>query len=143
MSIRPHRHRSRKIGAGPSSERQGRSTFRPWREGSAEAFSAAFRWLGVEAQPTPPSDERTRELGGKYTTGDECYPAKVTVGDFMRVIEQPGFDPARTAFFMPTAEGPCRFGQYAPFLRKILRDAGWGNVQVLSPSSQQQLCRPG
>ena len=79
---------------------------------------------------------RTRELGGKYTTGDECYPAKVTVGDFLRVIEQPGFDPAKTAFFMPTAEGPCRFGQYAPFLRKILRDAGWGNLQVLSPSSR-------
>jgi predicted nucleotide-binding protein (sugar kinase/HSP70/actin superfamily) len=105
-------------------------------EGSPEAFAAAFRWLGVEAQPTPPSDERTRELGGKYTTGDECYPAKVTVGDFLRVIEQPGFDPKRAAFFMPTAEGPCRFGQYAPFLRKILREAGWENVRVLSPSSR-------
>ena len=104
-------------------------------EGSPEAFAAAFRWLGVEAQPTPPSDVRTRELGSKYTTGDECYPAKVTVGDFLRVIEQPGFNAERTAFFMPTAEGPCRFGQYAPFLRKILRDAGWGNVQVLSPAA--------
>ena len=37
---------------------------------------------------------------------------------------------------MPTAEGPCRFGQYAPFLRKILREAGYGDVQVLSPTSQ-------
>jgi predicted nucleotide-binding protein (sugar kinase/HSP70/actin superfamily) len=105
-------------------------------EGSPEAFAAAFRWLGVEAQPTPPSDVRTRELGGKYTTGDECYPAKVTVGDFLRVIEQPGFDAERAAFFMPTAEGPCRFGQYAPFLRKILRDAGYGDVKVVSPTSR-------
>jgi predicted nucleotide-binding protein (sugar kinase/HSP70/actin superfamily) len=105
-------------------------------EGGPEAFAAAFRWLGVQAQPTPPSDERTRELGGKYTTGDECYPAKVTVGDFLRVIEQPGFDAEHAAFFMPTADGPCRFGQYAPFLRKVLRDAGYGNIQVLSPSSQ-------
>jgi len=52
-------------------------------EGSSEVFAAAFRWLGVNAQPTPPSDERTRELGAKYTNGDECYPAKVTVGDFL------------------------------------------------------------
>jgi len=37
---------------------------------------------------------------------------------------------------MPTAEGPCRFGQYTPFLRKILRDAGYGDVQVLSPTSR-------
>ncbi len=135
MSLIPHRHRRRKIGLGhPLS---GKVVYIPTMgEGSPEAFSAAFRWLGVKARPTPPSDVRTRELGGKYTTGDECYPAKVTVGDFLRVIEQPGFDPQRAAFFMPTAEGPCRFGQYAPFLRKILREAGWENVQVLSPSSR-------
>jgi predicted nucleotide-binding protein (sugar kinase/HSP70/actin superfamily) len=104
-------------------------------EGSSEAFAAAFRWLGVQAQTTPPSDERTRELGAKYTSGDECYPAKVTVGDFLRVIEQPGFDAQNAAFFMPTADGPCRFGQYAPFLRKVLNEAGYGRAQVLSPSS--------
>jgi predicted nucleotide-binding protein (sugar kinase/HSP70/actin superfamily) len=105
-------------------------------EGSSEAFAATFRWLGIDAQPTPPSNERTRELGSKHTTGDECYPAKVTVGDFLRVIELPGFRPSRAAFFMPTAEGPCRFGQYAPFLKKVLREAGYGDVQVLSPTSQ-------
>jgi predicted nucleotide-binding protein (sugar kinase/HSP70/actin superfamily) len=105
-------------------------------EGSSEAFAATFRWLGIEAQPTPPSNERTRELGSKYTTGDECYPAKVTIGDFLRVIESPGFRPAQAAFFMPTAEGPCRFGQYAPFLKKILREVGYGDVQILSPTSQ-------
>jgi predicted nucleotide-binding protein (sugar kinase/HSP70/actin superfamily) len=135
MSIFPHRHSSRKIGA--DHPLSGKVVYIPTMgEGSPEAFAAAFRWLGVNAEPTPPSDERTRELGGKYTTGDECYPAKVTVGDFVRVIEQPGFDAERTAFFMPTAEGPCRFGQYAPFLRKILRDAGWGDVKVVSPTSR-------
>ncbi len=105
-------------------------------EGSVEAFSAVFRWLGIQAYPTPPSDERTRELGAKFTNGDECYPAKVTVGDFVRIMERPGFDPNRTAFFMATAEGPCRFGQYAPFLKKMLRDAGYPEVQILSPTSE-------
>jgi predicted nucleotide-binding protein (sugar kinase/HSP70/actin superfamily) len=105
-------------------------------EGSSEIFAAVFRWLGIDASPTPPSNARTRELGAKFTSGDECYPAKVTVGDFLRIVEQPGFDPKRTAFFMPTAEGPCRFGQYAPFLQKILRQAGYGDARVLSPTSQ-------
>jgi predicted nucleotide-binding protein (sugar kinase/HSP70/actin superfamily) len=135
MSLFGHRHVSRKIG--PGHPLSGKTVYIPtMAEGGPEAFAAAFRWLGVQAQVTPPSDERTRELGAKYTTGDECYPAKVTVGDFLRVIEQPGFDPDHAAFFMPTADGPCRFGQYAPFLRKILRDAGYGSIQVLSPSSQ-------
>jgi len=135
MPLFDHRHVSRRIDAGhPLWDK---TVYIPtMAEGSSEAFAATFRWLGIDAQPTPPSNERTRELGGKYTTGDECYPAKVTVGDFLRVIETPGFRPAHAAFFMPTAEGPCRFGQYAPFLKKVLREAGYGDVQVLSPTSQ-------
>jgi predicted nucleotide-binding protein (sugar kinase/HSP70/actin superfamily) len=128
-------HLGRKIG--PDHPLAGKTVYVPtMAEGSAEAFAAVFRWLGVNAMPTPPSDDRTRELGGKHTNGDECYPAKVTVGDFIRVIEQPGFDARRTMFFMPTADGPCRFGQYAPFLAKVLREMGHGDVQILSPSSK-------
>jgi predicted nucleotide-binding protein (sugar kinase/HSP70/actin superfamily) len=131
------RHRHVKRTLEPGHPLAGKVVYIPsMAEGSVEAFAAAFRWLGIEAHPTPPSDERTRELGGKFTSGDECYPAKVTVGDFIRIMEQPGFDPKRTVFFMATASGPCRFGQYAPFLEKILREAGHGDVQVLSPTSE-------
>src|SRR5512146_2049886 len=130
-----HRHITRKID--PDHPLAGKTVYIPtMAEGSPEAFSAVFRWLGIEAQPTPPSDARTRELGGKYTTGDECYPAKVTVGDFLRVIEQPGFDPKKTVFFMPTADGPCRFGQYSPFLQKVLNTIGYADVKILSPTSK-------
>ncbi len=108
----------------------------PMAYGSAQAFASAFRAIGLEAEPTPASDHRTRELGAHYTSGDECYPAKVTVGDFMKVLERPETQPERVAFFMPTAEGPCRFGQYAPYLRQILNSNGYGNVEILSPSSQ-------
>jgi predicted nucleotide-binding protein (sugar kinase/HSP70/actin superfamily) len=104
--------------------------------GSAQAFASAFRAIGLEAEPTPPSDSRTRELGARYTSGDECYPAKVTVGDFMKVLERPSTDPTRVALFMPTAQGPCRFGQYAPYLRHILDANGYQTVEILSPSSQ-------
>jgi len=108
----------------------------PMAYGSAQAFASAFRAIGLEAEPTPPSDGRTRELGARYTSGDECYPAKVTVGDFMKVLERPATDPARVALFMPTAQGPCRFGQYAPYLRHILDANGYRSVEILSPSSQ-------
>jgi len=108
----------------------------PMAYGSAQAFAAAFRAVGLDAEPTPPSDNRTRELGARYTSGDECYPAKVTVGDFMKVLEAPHNDPARTVFFMPTAQGPCRFGQYSPYLRHVLDANGYRDTEVLSPSSK-------
>ena len=107
----------------------------PMAYGSAQAFAAAFRAVGLNAEPTPPSDNRTRELGARYTSGDECYPAKVTVGDFMKVLESPDRDPSRTVFFMPTAQGPCRFGQYSSYLRHVLDANGFRDTEVLSPSS--------
>ena len=130
------RHRNVTRKAGPENPLAGKKVYIPrMPDGSSLAFAHVFRWLGIDAERTPTSNERTRELGRKVSNGDECYPAIVTVGDFLRVIEQPGFDPKRTVFFMPTAEGPCRFGQYAPYLRKVLNDAGWADVQVLSPTS--------
>jgi len=43
----------------------------------------------------------------------------------MKVLERPGTDPAQVVLFMPTADGPCRFGQYAPYLRRILEENGY------------------
>ena len=134
MQLR-HRHTDCRIK--PDNPLAGKVVYVPaMAEGSVQLFTAVFRWLGVESHPTPVSNDKTLELGAKYTNGDECYPAKITVGDFARILEQPGNDPSKTVFFMATAEGPCRFGQYAPYLRKILNSADYANVQILSPTSK-------
>jgi predicted nucleotide-binding protein (sugar kinase/HSP70/actin superfamily) len=100
----------------------------------ARLFAAVLRSVGVNACVSPPSNERTLELGGLYTSGEECYPEKITLGDFLRVLEEHG--PDKTAFFMPTAEGPCRFGQYAPYLRHVLDEMGHTDVPIISPTSK-------
>lgn len=102
----------------------------------ARLIAAALRSIGIDAVPAPDSDARTLELGGMHSSGEECLPHRITLGDFLKVTESPGFVPEKTAFFMPTAEGPCRFGQYAPYLRKVLAELGYGNILVFSPSSR-------
>ncbi len=120
----------------------------PMAYGSGRTFAAAFRAIGLDADITPPSDTLTHELGARYTSGDECYPAKVTVGDFMKLLRRPDVDPARVVLFMPTADGPCRFGQYAPYLQRILAANGFPETEVLSPTSSDayaglgELARP-
>ena len=104
----------------------------------ARLVASVFRSYGVEAHPSPDSDARTLELGGQFASGEECLPHKITLGDFLKVCRAPGFDPARTAFLMPTANGPCRFGQYAPYLKRVLDELGCGQAVILSPS-----CRDG
>ena len=104
----------------------------------ASALSAAMRSFGIQAELAPQSDERTLQLAAKFTTGEECLPQRVTLGNFLKVIESQGFNPDRSAFFMPTSSGPCRFGQYAPLIRKILKDMGLGQIVVFSPTSSDQ-----
>ena len=103
--------------------------------GAAGAMAAAFRSLGVDARISPRSDDVTLDLAARFTTGEECLPQRVTLGNFLKVIHSKDFDPAKTAFLLPTASGPCRFGQYAPLLRKILRELNYGEIPVFSPTS--------
>lgn len=104
--------------------------------GGARTFAAAFRSIGIDAQECPDADVRAMELGARYTSGEECYPEQITLGTFLRLAEQPDFDRSRNAFFMPTAGGPCRFGQYSPFMRKVLVDAGLEDIPAIAPTSE-------
>jgi predicted nucleotide-binding protein (sugar kinase/HSP70/actin superfamily) len=115
-------------------------------DSSAECMAAALRSVGIDAVVLPPPDAQTLELGARHMAGEECLPAKVTLGDYLKVAAMPGFDPGKTAFMMPTTEGPCRFGQYAPYIRKVFRDIGYPEVLVVSPTSgdgYQQVGRLG
>jgi predicted nucleotide-binding protein (sugar kinase/HSP70/actin superfamily) len=102
---------------------------------AARCVAASFRSAGIDTHPFPPSDAETLELGGRYTSGEECFPERVTLGDVLRIVMAPGARPEKLAFFMPTAPGPCRFGQYAPFLRKVLDSVGAEEAMVFSPTS--------
>lgn len=104
----------------------------------AKLFAAAFRSIGIEAAEFPASDEAGMELASKYLSGEECFPLKVTAGDFLKTLQSNDFSKQRLALFMPTAEGPCRFGQYAPFFRHLMRSMNISpeDVLILSPTSK-------
>jgi len=101
----------------------------------AKLMAAAFQSMGINAMPSPASDARTLELGGKYLNGDECLPERITLGNFLKVVEDPAFDPDSTAFLLPTAGGPCRFGQYQALFKKLLKEKGFDNAMIVSPTS--------
>ncbi len=114
---------------------QGRTLYVPQMSFIGARFIAAsFQSLGVDARPSPDSDTRTLELAHKYLSGDECLPEAITLGNFLKVTEMPDYDPHKTAFFLPTSNGPCRFGHYLPLARKIFRERG-EDVLLFSPSS--------
>jgi predicted nucleotide-binding protein (sugar kinase/HSP70/actin superfamily) len=104
--------------------------------GGARILAAAFRAHGVDARVVPPSDAFSISLGGKCTSGDECYPTKITLGDFLAILEKKVVPREKAAFFMATADGPCRFGQYYNFIRRALDDQGYKDVPMYSLTSK-------
>ncbi|HHS14018.1 MAG TPA: hypothetical protein ENN03_09690 [bacterium] len=102
---------------------------------AASALAAAFRSVGVDACISPESDARTLDLASRFTNGEECLPQRVTLGNFLKIVQGLNFDPRSTAFFLPTSSGPCRFGQYRNLLRKVLDEAGAQEARIFSPTS--------
>lgn len=112
-----------------------RKIFIPRMSEQAVLFEAALKRCGVEAEAMPESDEETLRLGRRYTSGKECFPAVLTTGDLVKLVQSPGFEPEKSAFFMPSAGGPCRFGQYHRLHRRLLANLGYGDVPIYSPHS--------
>jgi len=82
------------------------------------------------------------DLGKKYTSGKECFPCVVTLGDILYFMEKEKerlgdkFNPENYMYFMPEADGPCRFGMYNKLHRIILDTLpGLERVQITSLNS--------
>ncbi len=112
--------------------RQGQTVYLPPMCDHVLGAAAAFRSVGLNAVALPPSDRETIELGRTQTSGKECYPLILTVGDFMKLIRRPDFDPATSSIFMPSSNGPCRFGQYGRYIRLVMKRLGLADLEVVS-----------
>lgn len=120
-------------------EGQRKVIYIPYMADHAFGIAKAFTACGVDARVMEESDESTVYWGRKYTTGRECYPCILTTGDMIKTVKRNDFDPTRSAFFMPSGNGPCRFGQYHRFHRMVLDDLGFENVPIYSPSQDHRL----
>ena len=118
---------------------QVRKIFIPYMSDHSIPFVGAFKACGVEAEVMEESDEETVQIGRKFTLGKECYPCILTTGDMLRTSKRADFDPERSAFFMPSGSGPCRFGQYHRFHRIVLSEHGFGNVPIYAPNQDDKL----
>jgi predicted CoA-substrate-specific enzyme activase len=94
---------------------------------------AAFEAIGLEAQVLPKADDETEYLGRKVTSGRECHPFIASCGDFVKMTQQPGFDPDRTAVWMANYDGACRFSQYGIGYADLFRRLNLPQIPVVAP----------
>lgn len=103
----------------------------------AEVLAATLRGAGVRAETLPMADRDTVRIGRRYTSGKECVPMVITMGSFLQRLEKDADTDERFAIFMPTANGPCRFGVYNLLHKITFERLGWKDrVRVFSPCDE-------
>jgi predicted nucleotide-binding protein (sugar kinase/HSP70/actin superfamily) len=91
---------------------------------ASHLIAATFRGFGVKAQVL--ETYKGLDLGKEYTSGKECYPCQITLGDILYFVEKEkeklgaAFNPSQYVYFLPESDGPCRFGLYNKFQRMVL-----------------------
>lgn len=113
---------------------EGRTIWVPRLGPGTRLVAAAARRRGLDAREMPETDAESVALGRTVTSGKECYPAIITSGNMLKVLASN--DPDKVAFFMGTASGPCRFGQYCAFHRILLDRSGYSSVPIITSSSK-------
>jgi predicted nucleotide-binding protein (sugar kinase/HSP70/actin superfamily) len=97
-----------------------------------ESVSASFRSSGINSEPRPVYDAEILKLGRGSTLCKECLPLILTSGSLLDYYNNRKNDDEHTLFFMASADGPCRFGQYGVFMKELIKKKQLRNVGIFS-----------
>lgn len=92
----------------------------------------AFKASGYNLVVLPSIDKKAVEEGLRYVNNDACYPSIIVVGQIIEALKSGDYDTNNTSVIISQTGGGCRATNYIGFLRKALKDAGYGNIPVIS-----------
>jgi predicted nucleotide-binding protein (sugar kinase/HSP70/actin superfamily) len=111
-------------------------------------LAGTFRSFGIHALVM--DTYKGLDLGKEFTSGKECFPCQVTTGDILLYMQKEkerlghAFDARNYIYFMPEAEGPCRFGMYNKHQRIVLDSfPGLQNLKIGSLTSKNSYSLDG
>jgi predicted CoA-substrate-specific enzyme activase len=108
-----------------------------------DLLQTAMRDCGYNFEVLPSVDRGAIEEGLKYVNNDACYPSIIVVGQFIEALKSGKYDLNNTSVIITQTGGVCRASNYIGFLRKALKDAGFGNIPVISANAYGMEENPG
>ncbi|MGD9393396.1 MAG: acyl-CoA dehydratase activase [Dehalococcoidia bacterium] len=99
-----------------------------------EVVGTAMEACGSRVIVLPEPDERSLFYSNQMTSGTECLPYRVTLGDFLKFFHQNPEMAKDVEVGMVSAYGPCRLGKYALEQSRVLRKVGF-DVPMLTTIS--------
>jgi predicted CoA-substrate-specific enzyme activase len=104
---------------------------------------AVFNRSGYRTRILENATSEDIEVGLKYVNNDACYPSIIVVGQLVNAFQSGAYDPDHCSVMITQTGGGCRATNYIAFLRKALKDAGYGQVPVISLSASSLESNPG
>jgi predicted nucleotide-binding protein (sugar kinase/HSP70/actin superfamily) len=98
----------------------------------ARAFAMAARWMGLHPGPLLPLDRNQLEHGLQYTSGRECLPLPICLGQLLHISQhrQPG---EIAGFYMIRGGAPCVSESYMDYFERFLAEQRLADVFLLNP----------
>lgn len=92
----------------------------------------SFRASGYKVEVLPDVTPKTIDEGLRYVNNDACYPSIIVVGQLIEAVKSGKYNTDKLALIITQTGGGCRATNYIAFLRKGLREAGYGHIPVIS-----------
>lgn len=102
-----------------------------------------FQKAGYNVEILESTDVKSIDEGLRCVNNDACYPAIITVGQIMTALKSGKYDLNNTSVMISQTGGGCRATNYIAFIRKALKDAGMGQVPVISVNASGLEKNPG
>lgn len=97
-----------------------------------DMLEAAFNHSGYNVVILTDCSKSVVDEGLKYVNNDACYPSILVVGQLIHALNSGKYDVEKTSVMITQTGGACRATNYVGMLKKALKDAGFGNVPLIS-----------
>jgi predicted CoA-substrate-specific enzyme activase len=100
----------------------------------SQSLAMAMGWLGLHGGDVVPLDRRMLDRGLQHTSGRECLPLPISVGQILHVHEhrRPG---EIAGFYMARGGAPCVIDSYQAYLERFISEQRLGDLFLFSPHS--------
>lgn len=95
-------------------------------------IETAAKMSGYNAVVLPAVDKQAVDVGLKVVNNDACYPSIIVIGQLINALESGKYDLNNVSLMISQTGGGCRATNYIGFIRKALKDSGYGNIPVIS-----------
>jgi predicted nucleotide-binding protein (sugar kinase/HSP70/actin superfamily) len=105
----------------------------------SQALALAARWLGLHGGPVIPLDRSQLSRGLQHTSGRECLPLPICIGQLLEIHERrlPG---EIAGFFMVRGGAPCLSDAYTGYLERFITEQQLPDLFLFVPGAENDYC---